>query len=234
MAAVSEHHSRTELGGYDLELFCDTKVPDKLVCSICMKVLCQPRLTECCGQHFCEACLAHWAQRGTYTCPHCRQQQFVHIRNKALRREINQLTVTCYHRDDGCTWTGELGGLDCHLSADCGHVKVNCPNGCCLPGTSKLKRMELTAHLQSRCYLRKYKCEYCGYEDTYGAITGRFGDLIAVNNHYSDDCPNYLLKCPNRCGVENIKRKDMTGHINQCPRELVECPNKCRTKVRPM
>ena len=42
-------------------------------------------------------------------------------------------------------------------------------------------------------------------------------------NHYSQ-CYEYPLKCPNECGAENIKRKDMTTHRETCPLEPLDCP----------
>jgi hypothetical protein len=36
------------------------EVPPKYICSICMKVLRKARLAECCGQHYCDSCLAQW------------------------------------------------------------------------------------------------------------------------------------------------------------------------------
>ena len=37
-------------------------------------------------------------------------------------------------------------------------------------------------------------------------------------------CPEAPLTCPNECGSNSIKRKDMKSHRSQCPQEPVECP----------
>ena len=116
-------------GEYD---FVD-EVPEKLTCNICTNVLRDPRLTECCGQHFCQECLQSWFQQHKkITCPHCREEDFVHIRDKSIKREINQLQVYCSKREEGCMWVGEVCSLETHLRSEtgCDYVMVSCPNGC--------------------------------------------------------------------------------------------------------
>ena len=96
----------SETGGYDYD-FVETP-PDKYFCCICSNVLRDARLTECCGQHFCNSCLSRWLDREK-TCPHCREDDFKSMVNKALIREINELHIRCTHREKGCDWVGELG-----------------------------------------------------------------------------------------------------------------------------
>ena len=38
------------------------------------------------------------------------------------------------------------------------------------------------------------------------------------------ECSEAPLTCPNKCGADKIKRKDMESHRNQCLQEPVECP----------
>jgi hypothetical protein len=68
-------------------------------------------------------------------------------------------------------------------------------------------------------------------KDTYEAIVGQRGEFHRSINEYHRDyfghqaeCPEALLTCPNKCGMNNIKRKDMKDHRSQCPQEVVECP----------
>ena len=49
------------------------------------------------------------------------------------------------------------------------------------------------------------------------------GMLPTCRPHY-DTCPELPLTCPNKCGVDNIKRKDMEYHQMDCPLEKIECP----------
>ena len=111
----------------------------------------------------------------------------------------------------------------------------------------KLKRKDLSHHLSDECYLRKYKCKHCGHEDTYENITGigRDGERSKYQrSHYDisylcgrphyDTCREFPLDCPNKCGAEAIKRKDMSTHRDECPLEPMACPFKeagCETKL---
>ena len=227
-----------EYGGHDFD-FVD-KVPDRFNCQICTKVLCDPHLAVCCGQHFCESCLNKWfdRQQGKQSCPHCRAEgeEFHHVINKGLRSEINQLKIKCSNHREGCQWTGELGMLKGHLESEkgCGFMMVECPNKCksLTPKhgvTTTMQRKHLNDHLARWCYLRPHQCGFCGLKGTYEAITGFQNPNIGpipgfIYYGHEAKCPEVPLHCPNKCGSKDIKRKDMDGHRSKCPRELVECP----------
>ena len=120
-------HSDPPVGGYDYE-FVDGSVPSRYQCTICMKILRDARLTECCGQHYCDSCLTQWLRRKR-TCPYCRKADLQSMLNKEKIREINELRIRCTNREKGCAWVGELGALKGHLESDkgCGYeiVKVH-------------------------------------------------------------------------------------------------------------
>ena len=227
----------TVYGGHDNDFI--GKVADRFICQICTKVLREPHLAVCCGQHFCESCLNKWfnRQQGRQSCPHCRAEgeAFSHVIHKGLKSEINQMKIRCINRGEGCEWTGELGTLKTHLESErgCGFVMVQCPNKCLqdtYPATTTcVKRKDLGKHLTDRCYLRPYQCKFCGLKDMYEAITGYsvYGAITLPNNPYSGHqakCPEAPLLCPNKCGSSAIKRKDMENHRSKCPQEPVECP----------
>ena len=94
-----------------------------------MKVLRDARLSECCGQHYCDSCLKKWLGVDR-SCPQCRKKVFQSILNKAMIREIKEFKVRCTHKEKGCKWVGELGALKDHLESDngCGYVMVTCSN----------------------------------------------------------------------------------------------------------
>ena len=272
--------SAPEYGGYDHKFA--GKVPERLMCNICMKVLREPHLTVCCGQHFCNSCLENWFKKQQKkSCPHCREEGFNYFLNKALKREIDELKIHCTHRGEGCQWIGELGNLQTHLNSrykckhcsyedthqqittfhynKCPEYPLDCPNKCgaksikrndmsahrdeCPEETIRcpnkcgfyresIKRKDLPDHLSNECYLRKYKCEYCGRVDTYEKITGERNRTFR-QAHY-DTCREYPLECPNTCWSLTIKRKDMSAHRDKCPEEPMECPFKeagCETKL---
>ena len=113
------------------------EVPADFLCSnVCTKVLQEPRLTDYCGQNFCESCLQRWFQKqaGKATCPHCCAKGFTHIVNKPLKHKIKELEIHCTNYEQGCLAIIQLGKLEAHLSphqADgCGFVEVTCPNMC--------------------------------------------------------------------------------------------------------
>ena len=241
-------------GGYDCEFV--GAVSDRLNCNICTKVLRDPHLTVCCGQHFCESCLNKWFTRqGKESCPHCRAEggEFNHVIHKGLRSEVNQLKIRCSNHEEGCQWTGELGTLKQHLEADngCGFVVVECPNKCeeipfdaelydLTLKTSIMRRKDLDNHLARFCYLRPYQCKFCGLKDTYEAITGN-NYLVCIRCGEDDyfghqaTCLEVPITCPNKCGSKKIRRKDMMDHRSQCPQEPVECPFAeagCKVEVR--
>ena len=208
--AVANIPDQAQYGGYDLTF---TKpVPVKFNCNICTKVLRDPHLTVCCGQHFCESCLDYWFKKQKTTCPHCRHENFNHVLNKALKREMDDLETRCTKQSLGCQWVGELSSLQTHLDSDkgCGYVEVQCSNKCGII----TKRKELKAHLEQQCPLRKIQCQYCHYENVYWKITTK---------HYGE-CPHYPLPCPNKCGTTGIRRADMDNHRSRCELEPVECP----------
>ena len=234
--------------GHDYEFV--SKVPDRFVCQICTKVLRDPHLAVCCGQHFCESCLNKWfAQQGKESCPHCRAEReaFNHVIHRGLRSEINQLKIRCSNHREGCQWTGELGTLKQHLESNggCGYVLVDCPNKCQSWShtavfhtvLTTMKRKDLEMHLTKHCYLRPYHCEFCGHKDTFNAITGQnfMPSVLRTYGGHQARCPQAPLSCPNKCGSYEIKRKDMENHRSQCPKEPVECPfaeTGCKTKLK--
>ena len=192
-------------------------VPARFNCIICSNILKRPLLTECCGQHFCQSCLTEWV-RPKRPCPQCRAQQMKYMLNKSLEREIDELEVYCTYRGKGCKWVGEKAALANHLgsASGCQYQPVKCPLGNC---GKKMTRVVYFAHVKNECLYRQCMCEYCGHKDTFKALTGGGGSP----NHY-DQCPQYPLACPNKCGATNILRKDMDSHRKACPLEKVSCP----------
>ena len=213
--------NRPQYGGYEYEFV--EKVPARCICSVvCSKICRDPHLLVCCGKHVCETCLNQWIkaqeklrqqeeQQKKTICPHCRRENFTHVEDLSVRREIDELKIRCIHcprkhiKEEGCRWVGELSTLKTHLASEkgCGYVEVDCPNKC----NKQFKRKNLIIHTCT--------CQHCGKEDTYRTITEK---------HY-DECPNYPLDCPNECGARKIRRAQMRRHRSTCPLELVNCPN---------
>ena len=249
LCTVSPPHFHS--AGYDHE-FVD-EVPQKYICPICMKVLSKARLAECCGQHYCESCLAQWFRSyPKKICPHCRCVNFQHVVNKEKIREINEFRIRCTNSAKGCEWVGELQAIKNHLDSEngCRWVRVKCSNKGHTTQSfvasfsvehvicgAEMERGYLADHCKNQCNYRQYTCEYCGYVDTYDAIAGsgkvRNPYSNATHTNHYGTCVNYPLKCVNECGKRDIRRKDVQSHKGICPLEKINCPfdSRCRGDI---
>ena len=186
-------------------------LPDDYQCMICAKVLNEPHLTDCCGQHFCQACLEQWFKKqAKKICPHCRSETFAHMRYVPLKRKIDVLEVYCPNQKEGCKEVLKLGVLDAHKRV-CGFAKVTCTQDC----GKLILRKDLMQHCNYKCPKRKIKCKCCGKMDYYEVISGK----------HTTTCEEYPVKCPRGCtqSMGEIKRKDLKKHAEVCPLEEVQC-----------
>ncbi len=156
------------------------KLAEKYKCSICTNLLDTPVLTECCGQHFCKACLEKWTTgKKTKMCPHCRATNFQKIIALPLIREIKELGVYCRNCDTigflkkdlehHCKHECPSRLVHCHLCniqgkhqeifgfhlLNCPNVIIECPNKC----NEKVKRKDVRQH-RNKCPLEKVDCPF--------------------------------------------------------------------------
>ena len=187
------------------------ELPDDYQCMICAKLLNEPHLTDCCGQHFCQACLEQWFKKqGKKICPHCRSETFSHISYIPLKRKIDDLEVYCPNQNEGCKETTKLGELNSHKNV-CGFARVMCTQEC----GKMILRKDLTQHCIDECSKRQTICIYCGLFDHFEYINGKH---VTV-------CEEYPVNCPRGCTQSSeIKRKDLKKHTEVCPLEKVQCP----------
>ncbi len=192
-------------------------LPDKYLCGICKSVLNEPHVTECCGQHFCKNCLEKTKSENAYgsfnrrmakTCPHCRQDNFNHIRYLPFKREIDSLKVYCPRKSRGCDIQPDYADKNTHEET-CEYVHVYCTNGC----GEMLLRKDLESHTENYCDLRECTCELCGK-------VGEYREIESSEHH--SICPDVIIKCTNSCG-EQFKRKDSESHNSICPEAMVAC-----------
>ena len=127
------------------------KLLEEFKCSICTNLLDTPVLTECCGQHFCKACLEKWlARKMVEVCPYCRARKFNRIVSHPMIRKINELKVYCSNRENGCDKIIKYSLLHKHAN-ECLHGVVECKYRC---GTmSRLLRKDLELHYKEKCPL---------------------------------------------------------------------------------
>ena len=102
-------------GGYDCEFVEPPTSAFQTECPICNLILRDPYQFTCCGTNFCHSC-SERLQAEHKHCPTCREDNFELFANKSLKRSLAQLYVLCTHSKGGCTWKGELGELEQHLS----------------------------------------------------------------------------------------------------------------------
>lgn len=77
-------------GGYNCSFVLE---PDQtLFCLICARVLREPQLTDCCGNHYCSSCLKKWLKNSP-SCPLCREKNFGTLRDKKTERRVQELEV---------------------------------------------------------------------------------------------------------------------------------------------
>lgn len=83
-------------GGYDVDLVGEEGDLDELLCDVCTKLLRDPRLTLCCGKHYCETCLHRWLEKqdSVKSCPQCRSSPLEHVADKSKKRKISTINVS--------------------------------------------------------------------------------------------------------------------------------------------
>ena len=214
----TEKKSCQLLGGYQCIFVRDP--PDHLQteCSICLCVLREPYLVDCCGYSFCKSCIEPIKADGK-PCPLCAVKFTNSMPDKRLQRTLNDLLVYCSHREGGCEWEGQLNSLPQHLnilpsangdrlsgcqltSIECMHCGVSC------------QRQSITEHETTKCVQRPYCCEYCN------DITGTY-ETVSLN-HWPV-CTFRPVACPNNCG-ESPNSKQLESHLKACPLEVIDCP----------
>ena len=184
------------------------EIPAEYKCLVCTKLLREPQVTECCGQHFCLYCLEKWLQdhRGK-PCPMCRTLRCNYMRYLPMKRDIDELEVYCTNKKLGCTSILALKDADKHQNI-CDFGEVSCFCG------KKLLRKEMSDHKRNTCPKRQVQCVYCKERGPYQKIKTKL---------HQTKCPDFPLNCPN-CGTPGIKRRNLKNHKKTCPMMPVECP----------
>ena len=198
----------SEAAGYDCEFVSPPPKVLQTECSICLLILREPHLTSCCGHCFCRVCVERIQNDGK-PCPLCKENKFTTLRNKGLERALKELAVRCEHKGSGCSWNGELGGLDKHLSGACPFVAVECRYDNCHHET---KRKDMSSHEES-CGFRPFCCKWCQKYDTW------YDD---VTHHHWPVCPKYPVSCL-QCNA-TVERQHLPHHVEQdCLLTMVDC-----------
>ena len=207
------------ISGYECE-FVDCV--EDYECPLCLHVTREPSLTNCCGQHFCQACINR-VLTDQKPCPLCSASNFNIMLDKKQKRRVLSLKVVCGKKAVGCDWEGSLGCLDSHVSVtrgDCQFISVNCSNNC----GEAVQISLLAIHLVNDCLKRAYSCEYCQKRSTYEEIRDK----------HTSECTKYPVQCPNKCTTDSLERGQLQQHIRECPLQTIDCELKelgCTVKV---
>lgn len=204
-------------GGYECQFVKPFTSEVQTECSICLSVLREPFLVDCCGYRFCKSCI-ETVSDDLKPCPLC-NKDFKTFPDKQLQRMLNQKEVYCKHKDEGCEWTGVLTKLDEHLNINCEDSNKHL-DGCkysmltCKHCEKSVQRKDFKLH-NIRCSGEKYTCEYCNeYSASYHRVT---------EDHWPE-CPAHPVDCPNGCGDETLKRREVNKHVAcDCPQTVVQC-----------
>ncbi len=188
--------------------------PNEFICSACNSVLKKPILTGCCKMHFCTWCFnnPHDEDDKTRYCPECEKICSISIIDDSKWKRILELDVKCPFSHRGCLWTGEICARANHIQSetgDCRYINIECKYGC----EEELEKYDYEEHLKYFCPRRPVTCEYCGMN----------GEQVVVSGEHKKDCPDIPTPCPNSCGIEPVKQKNLQQHLLECPEEIVEC-----------
>ena len=197
--------------GYACE-FVDT-IPKELQteCSICLHVLRDPHMVDCCGYRFCKSCIERVLAEFK-SCPLCNHRQPKAVADKQLSRTLREKKVRCAHKGEGCKWVGELSALNEHLDVTkrvdgCIFKYMRC-HFCHL-----MFRYDGIENHESKCHKKPVICEYCNI----------FQCLQHELPQHWENCTLYPIICPKGCGAK-ITRISMDKHFrNWCPLSIVDC-----------
>ena len=206
-------------GGFECIFVKDPPEEFQTECSVCLCVLREPYLVDCCGYSFCRSCI-ETVKSENKPCPLCAVQFTTCIPDKRLQRTLNDFQVYCSHKSDGCDWVGSLGNLTQHLNAE-PHSEGERLSGCQLTAIEckycfdHIRRQDIVKHETMICPQRPTSCEYCDN------FTSTFEDVTL--NHFPI-CPDHPVPCPNGCEL-SPKAKLLENHLKkECPLEVIECP----------
>ena len=206
-------------GGFECIFVKDPPEHLQTECSVCLCVLREPYLVDCCGYSFCRSCI-ETIKSENKPCPLCAVQFTTCIPDKRLQRTLNDFQVYCSHKGNGCEWVGSLGNLTQHLNAKplsegerlsgCQLTSVECKH--CF---DHVPRQDIVKHETMICPQRQHSCEICC------SFTSTFEDVTL--NHFTI-CPDRPAPCPNGCGL-SPKAKLLEDHLKMdCPLQVIECP----------
>ena len=158
----------------------------------------KPQLSVCCGHTFCESCIERAKKAyDAFKCPVCRSD-FSCFVNKQADRMIQNLKIFCVYKRKGVSaWQGVVSSVSDYLLKNCGFRTLDCPRGCGL----SIQRQRIFWHVENGCMHRIVNCPHCLTAGEHHFIIGK----------HKDNCPNFLLPCPNNCLSSKMPPRSITN-----------------------
>lgn len=181
-------------------------------CSICLQVLRDPHIVDCCGYRFCKSCIDVHLSKSSNYCPMCKHQNPNTVADKQLARTLRQKKVKCTHKEDGCESIGELSELDGHLDNTRRMERCAFKTLVCTYCSLSLKCSEIENH-ELRCPQKPLRCEFCD----------EFECLQHEMAQHWESCNLYPIICPKGCGVTMTRLSLIEHYRDICPHAIVEC-----------
>ena len=166
----------------------------------------EEKYVECCS---CKGVLRDtvFTDKG-YKCSNCVNKDEDKNMVEVDQPAIDRMEVFCPMRHKGCERKETVSTLEEHL-ANCEFFPVACEFNC----DKILLASEMEEHIANECENRKLDCEYC--EDNM-----RAGDM---DGHLLV-CAEHPVLCPNECGQDEMKRKELQEHIDSaCELTVLKC-----------
>ena len=109
--------------------FVEESMSDHHECLVCLQLMREPWIIECCGHHMCKSCVDKVIY-DTNECPYCRSVGIKCMRDRHLERILMGKQVYCKYKDRGCEWQGTLRESDEHCltghSCEWCHMILKC------------------------------------------------------------------------------------------------------------
>lgn len=180
-----------------------------LICCICHTPYVEPATARTCTHTFCRQCIL----RALSHSPHCPIDRSPLSINDltpaghALRSLVNELSVGCSNKSEGCEHRCERQLLDNHLRNSCPFTLVPCPSSQC---QERLFRKDVKALGNSECIHVNVECDGCS------ALVQR-----STLSMHLQECPRQDMNCPD-CHTP-LRRSELSEHSMICPDYIVKC-----------
>ncbi|KAF2401473.1 hypothetical protein EJ06DRAFT_475916, partial [Trichodelitschia bisporula] len=182
---------------------------DRLKCPICRNPFLQPIEVGTCGHLFCASCIYEYvdsAVHNAHLCPECRGPiDFFGVASRVITQLLDELTVYCPNRRDGCTAEVQRCSIVGHVSNDCGFQQIPCPDEKC---DKTIERRQA----EKWCMHKKVECEYCHL-----GVVEKDLEVSCLTV-----CPDAFAECPD-CKTPFL-RLEFLKHQPECPNTTINCP----------